>query len=97
MAVCAMPKRHDDLFGRIASFAALRAAARKAILGKRRKPGASAFMASLERELIRLEGELCGGTYRPGRYVEIVVRTPSRGSSRRRPSATASSTMRCAR
>jgi len=60
-----MPRRHDALFGRIASFAALRAAARKAVAGKRRKPGAAAFMANLERELIRLEGELRDGSYRP--------------------------------
>ncbi len=71
-----MAKRHTDLFGRIASFGALRAAAKNAILGKRKKPGASAFMANFERELLRLERELQGGTYRPGRYVEIRVRDP---------------------
>jgi RNA-directed DNA polymerase len=71
-----MPKRHDDLFGRIANFAALRAAARKAVCSKRKKPGASAFFAHLERELLRLERELRNGTYRPGRYVEIKVRDP---------------------
>ncbi|MGA2293279.1 MAG: RNA-dependent DNA polymerase, partial [Bradyrhizobium sp.] len=71
-----MPKRHDDLFGRIASFAALRAAARKAVRGKRRKPGAGAFYARLESELLRLESELRDGSYRPGTYVEIRVRDP---------------------
>jgi RNA-directed DNA polymerase len=71
-----MALRHRDLFDRIANFGALRAAARKAILGKRRKPGAAAFMANLERELLRLERELSDGTYRPGRYVEILVRDP---------------------
>ena len=71
-----MPKRHDDLFGRIANFAALRTAARKAVCGKRNKPGASAFFANLERELICLDGELRDGTYRPGSYVEIKVRDP---------------------
>jgi retron-type reverse transcriptase len=71
-----MSKRHDDLFGRIANFAALRAAARKAVRGKRRKPGASAFYADLECELLRLERELRDGSYRPGRYVEIKVREP---------------------
>ncbi len=71
-----MAKRHTDLFGRIASFGALRAAAKNAILGKRKKPGASAFMANFERELLRLECELQGGTYQPGRYVEILVRDP---------------------
>lgn len=68
--------RHDDLFRLIANFNALRIAARKAVAGKRRKPGASAFFANIERELLRLESELRGGGYRPGRYVEILVREP---------------------
>jgi RNA-directed DNA polymerase len=73
-----MAKRHADLFGGIPAFSALRAAALKAVLGKRKKPGASAFMANFEREVLRLERELCGGTYRPGRYVEIEVHDPKR-------------------
>jgi retron-type reverse transcriptase len=71
-----MAKRHIDLYRRIASFAALRAAAATAILGKRRKPGAASFMANVERELLRLEQELREGRYRPGRYVEIEVWDP---------------------
>ena len=71
-----MAKRHTDLFGRIASFPALRTAAKKAVLGKRKKPGAAAFFSNLERELLRLERELLDGSYRPGRYVEILVRDP---------------------
>ena len=71
-----MAKRHFDLFGRIASFAALRAAAKLAVLGKRKKPAAAAFFSNLERELLRLERELLDGSYRPGRYVEIIVRDP---------------------
>jgi len=71
-----MPRRHDDLFAGVASFAALRAAARRAVRGKRRKPGASAFFANLERELLCLEGKLRAATYRPGRYVEIKIRDP---------------------
>jgi retron-type reverse transcriptase len=70
------PRRGDDLFGRIASFNALRIAAGKAVLGKRKKPGASAFFADRERGLLRLERELREGSYRPGRYVEIRVRDP---------------------
>ncbi len=70
------PKLHDGLFGGIANFQALREAARKAVLGKRKKPGAAAFFANLERELLRLERELQDGTYRPGRYVEILVLDP---------------------
>lgn len=71
-----MPKRHDDLFGGIANFAALRLAARRAIKGKRKKPGAAAFMANFEREILRLDSELRDGSYTPGRYVEILVREP---------------------
>jgi RNA-directed DNA polymerase len=71
-----MPKRHRDLFGGIASFPALHAAARCAIRGKRAKPGAAAFMARLEAELLRLERSLQAGIWRPGRYVEIAIRDP---------------------
>lgn len=71
-----MARQHTGLFGHVASFAALRAAAQKAILGKRRKPGAAAFMTNIEHELLRLERELRDGSYRPGRYVEIQVHDP---------------------
>ncbi len=67
---------HDGLFQRIANFQALRAAAKKAVLGKRKKPGAAGFYANLERELLRLERSLLNGTYRPGRYVEIAIKEP---------------------
>jgi len=73
-----MPRRHDELFDRIASFQALNEAAQRAVAGKRRKPGAAAFLANLERELLRLERELRGSHYRTGRYLELVVRDPKR-------------------
>jgi hypothetical protein len=69
-------RRHPDLFDRIADFGALMRAARRAIRGKRRKPGAAAFMAGLETEVLRLERELRTETWRPGRYVEIEVFVP---------------------
>ena len=71
-----MPERHDNLFDGIANFGALHAAYCKAIKGKRRKPGAAAFAAGLETNLLRLERALQDGTWRPGRYVEIAVRDP---------------------
>ncbi|MEQ9326507.1 MAG: RNA-directed DNA polymerase [Rhodospirillales bacterium] len=71
-----MPHKHDRLFDDIASFPALVKAARNAIKGKRRKPGAAAFMANLEKEVVRLERELLDGSYRPGRYKVIHVRDP---------------------
>jgi RNA-directed DNA polymerase len=73
-----MPRRHDDLFGGIASFPRLHAAARRAIKGKRRKPGGAAFMADLETELLQLERELTAKTYQPGRYVAFEVHDPKR-------------------
>ncbi len=66
----------DALFGSIASFRALRAAAKEAVRGKRRKPGAAAFMANLEKELLRLERQLRDGSYRPGGYTTFVVKDP---------------------
>ncbi|MBM3559755.1 MAG: RNA-directed DNA polymerase [Alphaproteobacteria bacterium] len=73
-----MPTRHSELFRDIANFPALVTAARRAVRGKRRKPGAAAFMAGLEREILRLEREIRGGTWRPGRYTEIEVHEPKR-------------------
>jgi len=73
-----MPRRHGDLFERIASFSALNAAARRAVRGKRKKPGAAAFMANLERECLRLERELRAGRWRPGRFVTFEVSDPKR-------------------
>ncbi len=73
-----MPRQHKDLFPQIASFPALLRAYRKAVKGKRAKPGAAAFTANLEGEILRLERELDAGTWRPGRYVEIEIREPKR-------------------
>lgn len=71
-----MPRRLDDLFGEIASFRALREAALRAVRGKRRKPGAAAFFANLERELLRLERQLNAETWRPGAYKSFEVNDP---------------------
>ena len=71
-----MPTRHDALFGGIANFQALHAAWSLAIKGKRRKPGAAAFTAGLEKQLLRLERELNDRSWQPGRYVEIAIRDP---------------------
>jgi RNA-directed DNA polymerase len=73
-----MVKRHSNLFDRIADFATLRRAALLAAKGKRKKLGAAAFLANLEGELLRLEGELRAQTYRPGRYVTLEIHDPKR-------------------
>ena len=73
-----MAKRHHHLYSEIANFRALKSAARRAIRGKRTKPGASAFYANLETEILRLERELRDRTYRPGRYVTIEICDPKK-------------------
>jgi hypothetical protein len=71
-----MPRRHDGLFDDVANFRALRRAALRAAKGKRAKPGAAAFLADLEPELLRLERAPRDGPYRPGAYVKIEVFDP---------------------
>ena len=66
------------MFARIADFQALHAAARRAVKGKRKKPGAASFFANLERELVALERQLRAGDYRPGRYAAFEVNDPKR-------------------
>jgi RNA-directed DNA polymerase len=73
-----MPRRHDHLFDRIASFQALHDAARRAVKGKRKKPGAASFFANLEGELLALERQLRGGEYRPGRYKAFEINDPKK-------------------
>ena len=64
-----MPAKAHDLFGSVASFSALRAAALRAEAGKWTKPGPAAVLASPETEALRLERALAAGRYRPGRAV----------------------------
>ena len=73
-----MAKRYNNLFGNIADFSALHRAAKRAMLGKRKKPGAASFFANLEAELLRLERLLRDQAYRPGRYVTIEVHDPKK-------------------
>ena len=71
-----MPRKHRNLFDGIASFSALLAAALLAAKGKRAKPGVAAFLANLEKEVLRLEHQLQVGSYLPGRYKKIEVFDP---------------------
>jgi hypothetical protein len=70
------PQPHDALFDHIANFQALHAAARRAVRGKRHKPGAAGFMAGLETALLRLERELRGmrDRWRAGTIQPVAVR-----------------------
>lgn len=67
---------HDALFGEIATFPRLIAAARRAVRSKRRAPGAAAFMAHLETECLRLEKELQERRWRPGPYTVLKIHDP---------------------
>ena len=71
-----MVRQHTDLFGLIANFEALHAAALRAVAGKRSKPGAAAFMANLEGNLVRLERALQEGRWRSGGYTVIHIKDP---------------------
>ena len=73
-----MPKKARDPFERIASFSALHGAALRAAKGKRASPGAAAFLANLEPEVLRLERVLLAGTYRPGPYKKFEITDPKR-------------------
>lgn len=51
-------------------------AARRAVCGKRGKPGPASFMANLETEVLRLERQLTRQTWRPGGYVTMELFEP---------------------
>lgn len=71
-----MSHRHDDLFDRIAGFASQIAVTRRAARGKRRSPGAAAFLANLERNCLTLEHRLRARSWRPGLYTVLQIRDP---------------------
>jgi RNA-directed DNA polymerase len=69
-------KRHKHLWGRLASFDNLAAAARAAMRGKRSRPPAARFFTGWETEVARLEAELKEGSYRPGPYHYFEIHDP---------------------
>ncbi len=71
-----MPRRHDGLFEQIATFGALIKAARRALKGKRKMPGAARFMANLETECLRLERRLLSGGWTPGAFTSFRIHDP---------------------
>ena len=58
------------------SFTSLRAAAKKAARGHRKKPETAAFLCELETEVLCLQRQLRGGTYRPGPFRTFRIRDP---------------------
>ncbi|MGQ9592834.1 MAG: reverse transcriptase domain-containing protein, partial [Planctomycetota bacterium] len=69
-------KTWTGLFEEIASLENLWEAARRASLGRRRKPYVARFLLNLEDELTRLQEELRSRTYRPGPYSTFRVYEP---------------------
>jgi retron-type reverse transcriptase len=65
-----------ELFAQVASFGNLWSAAHKAALGKRARPDVAAFLCDLERQVLRLEGELKSGTWRPAGYHTFTIYEP---------------------
>ena len=70
-------KSHANLWPRVTSFENLYEAFRQARKGKRGRPDVAAFEFALESNLLGLQRELLGETYRPGSYRNFVVREPT--------------------
>ena len=66
-------KRIGGLWETVASFENLHEAARRASLGKRKRPDVAAFLMNVEGELVSLRRELESGEYRTGPYREFRV------------------------
>jgi retron-type reverse transcriptase len=66
------------LYEALRSFDNLLAAFRQASKGKRGQPGVAAFEHRLEDELLALQAELRGETYRPGPYASFHIHEPKR-------------------
>jgi len=73
-------KRHAGLFEQVVRFDNLVCAAGRAARGKRDRPTVARFEFLLERELLALQAELAGGTYRPGAFFSFEIRDPKRRS-----------------
>ena len=71
-------KRHAHLWSGITSFGNLLLAARKAQRGKRFGESTARFNFHLEGELLRLQEQLQGRSYRPGPYRSFVIREPKK-------------------
>ncbi|MGO9257591.1 MAG: reverse transcriptase domain-containing protein [Bryobacteraceae bacterium] len=66
-------RRIGGLWETVVSFENLHEAARRAALGKRKRPDVAAFLMNLETELVCLRRELQSREYQPGPYREFLV------------------------
>jgi RNA-directed DNA polymerase len=71
-------KTYKNLYPHVCYFTNLYRAYRAAARGKRGRPDVAAFEFNLESNLLRLERELLGHTYRPGAYRHFTILTPKR-------------------
>lgn len=69
-------KRYGNLFEKLCSFKNLLIAVKKAQKGKRFKDSTAEFNLNLERELLKLQGELQDKTYHIGRYKQFYIYDP---------------------
>ncbi len=67
-------RRVGGLWPTLVSFENLYEAARRAALGKKKRPDVAAFLLEQENELARLREELASAEYRPGPYRQFWVR-----------------------
>jgi retron-type reverse transcriptase len=68
----------ETIYPQIHDWHNLLAAYRKAAKGKRGREAAASFEYRLEDNLINLQNELQGGTYRPGPYTSFYIHEPKR-------------------
>jgi hypothetical protein len=73
-----MARTFRHLYAQIASFENLWLAYRKTLRGKRCKDAAVAFDMAAEENILELQRELIGKTYRPGGYRHFYVYEPKR-------------------
>ncbi|MCR4406308.1 MAG: reverse transcriptase/maturase family protein [Anaerolineae bacterium] len=71
-------KTYKNLYPQICSFENLFAAYREAARGKRGRPNVARFEMELESNLLQLQEELEGQTYRPAGYYHFIITQPKR-------------------
>ncbi|MEW6073949.1 MAG: reverse transcriptase/maturase family protein [Planctomycetota bacterium] len=71
-------RRTGRLWPRIVSFENFLCAARRAARGKRHVAGVARFLADLEPNVLALQRELAGGTWRPGCSFQFEIHDPKR-------------------
>lgn len=73
-----LPAGHTPSWSQLTGVSELHRAFAKAARGKRAQPEVAAFELDLPTELLQLQAELRGGSYRPGAYRSFVIHDPKR-------------------